>query len=95
MQVNTKKDQISLEEALAFIKYLNRQKPFDKEEIIIPTHDIQEVKNKKPAQVPEERQKKMKQEEVSQDITKKINKNRAIKRIIESAFQILQNFNTY
>lgn len=28
-------------------------------------------------------------------MTKKINKNRAIKRIIESAFQILQNFSNY
>lgn len=28
-------------------------------------------------------------------MTKKLNKNRAIKRIIESAFQILQNFNNY
>lgn len=30
-----------------------------------------------------------------EDLAKKINKNRAIKRIIESAFQILQKFNTY
>lgn len=37
----------------------------------------------------------MKQEEVSEDLTKKINKNRAIKRIIESAYEILQKFSTY
>jgi hypothetical protein len=30
-----------------------------------------------------------------EDYTKKINKNRAIKRIIESAFHILQGFKTY
>lgn len=30
-----------------------------------------------------------------ENTTKSINKNRAIKRIIESSFQILQNFNNY
>ncbi len=40
--------------------------------------------------------KKIKQEEqIDEDLTKKINKNRAIKRIIQSAFEILQNFSNY
>ena len=95
MQVKNNRDNISLEETLAFIKYLNREKPFDKEEIIIPTHDLEEVKSQKPIQAPREKEKKTKNEEVSEDLTKKINKNRAIKRIIESAFQILQNFSNY
>lgn len=87
MQVNTNREKISLEETLAFIKYLNREQPFEREEILIPVRDLEEEeRGTRRASIPVERQKKAKQEDVSEDITKKINKNRAIKRIIESAF---------
>lgn len=96
MKVNTNRDKISLEETLAYIKYINREQPFNKEEILIPTKDLEEQPNsRQPVQTPHDKQKKLRKEEVSEDLTKKINKNRAIKRIIESAFQILQNFSNY
>lgn len=47
MRVNTNRDNISLEETLAFIKYLNREKPFDKEEILIPSKDYEETSTNK------------------------------------------------
>lgn len=34
------RENISLEETLSFIKYLNKNQPFDKEELMIPTHDV-------------------------------------------------------
>jgi hypothetical protein len=47
MKVNTKRENISLEETLAYIKFLNREKPFDKEEILIPTKDYEEINGNK------------------------------------------------
>jgi len=40
MNINKNRDVITLEETLAYIKYINREKPFDKEEIVIPTKDF-------------------------------------------------------
>lgn len=39
------RDVVSLEETLAFIKYLNKEKPFDKEQIAVPTRDYDDFKN--------------------------------------------------
>lgn len=98
MNINKNRDVITLEETLAYIKYINREKPFNKDEVLIPTKDYDEVSqvNKQKVVTPKEKTKKPKIEDMDdEDLTKKINKNRAIKRIIESAFQILQNFNNY
>lgn len=34
---------ISLEETLAYLKYINREKPFDKESVQIPTKDYEDI----------------------------------------------------
>jgi len=40
MNINKNMDVITLEETLVYIKYINREKLFDKEEIVIPTKDF-------------------------------------------------------
>ena len=64
---------------------------------MVPTHDVEQPDKSKVTQSKtEERSKKQKVDsENEKDLAKKINKNRAIKRIIESSFQILQNFDNY
>jgi hypothetical protein len=47
MQVNSDRENISLEEALAFLKFINKEKPFNKEDIVIPTRDYVEENGKK------------------------------------------------
>lgn len=42
MKANSDRENVSLEEALAFLKYINKEKPFDKEDINIPTRDVSE-----------------------------------------------------
>lgn len=76
---------------------MNKEQPFDRENIVVPTHDIENLSTQKDVQPQsQEKTKKIKMDEVSnEELAKTINKNRAIKRIIESAFQILQNFNNY
>jgi hypothetical protein len=60
MKVNTNRDKISLEETLAYIKYINREQPFNKEEILIPTKDLEEQPNsRQPVQTPHDKQKKL------------------------------------
>jgi hypothetical protein len=66
--------------------------------VVIPTKDYEELTQPQQPRVvtPLERGRKSKPEEIEdEDLAKKINKNRAIKRIIESAFQILQSFKSY
>lgn len=39
MQVSTDRENVSLEEALSFLRFINKEKPFNKEDIVIPTRD--------------------------------------------------------
>lgn len=39
MKINKNREVITLEETLAYLKYFNREKPFNKEDIVIPTKD--------------------------------------------------------
>jgi hypothetical protein len=41
MQINKNRELITLEETLAYLKYINREKPFNKEDVIIPTKDYE------------------------------------------------------
>lgn len=58
MRVNTNRDNISLEETLAYIKFLNREKPFDREEVLIPTKDYDETSSNNKQKLPTPREKK-------------------------------------
>lgn len=62
MKINKNRDEITLEETLAYLKYLNREKPFNKEEIVIPTKDYEELtlENRQKLPTPKERTKKIK-----------------------------------
>jgi len=43
MKINKNREVITLEETLAYLKFLNREKPFSKEEVVIPTKDYEEL----------------------------------------------------
>ena len=47
--MNSNKDKVSLEETLSYIKYLNQNQPFDREEIVVPTHDIEKPEKQRPS----------------------------------------------
>jgi hypothetical protein len=62
MKINKNREEITLEETLAYLKYLNREKPFNKEEVVIPTKDYDELmlENRQKIPTPKEKTKKIK-----------------------------------
>ena len=64
MQINKNRDLITLEETLAYIKYLNREQPFTTDEVLIPTKDYEEITQQQQQRIPTplEKARKPKQE---------------------------------